>query len=113
MSIPPAWLIHVITVEPYLGQTGEGAEIYGDPLVVPCFAEARTKRIRTQQLDSSTGDETLSTAAAYCDPRDDITTGSKVTLPPVLGGRTTKVLEVAPRDAGSVLPWSHLELILQ
>lgn len=113
MSIPAEWLIHTINVEPYLGQTGEGAESYGPVVVVPCFAEARTKRIRTQQLDSSTGDEVLSTAVAYCDPRDDITSGSRVTLPPILGGRTTYVLEAAPRDAGAVLPWSHLELILQ
>jgi hypothetical protein len=45
--------------------------------------------------------------------RTDIPAGSRVTLPPVLGGRRTFVIDAAPRDAGNILPWSHLELILQ
>ena len=111
--IPVSWLIHTITVEPYLGQSGEGAELYGDALVISCFAEARTRRVRTQQLDASQGDEIVSSATAYCNPRTDIPASSRVTLPPALGGRRTFVLEAAPRDAGNILPWSHLELILQ
>lgn len=113
MSIPAGWLIHAITVEPYLGQTGGGAPSYGPPVTVPCFVEQKVRRIRASSSDTSSGDEVLSEATAYADPTEAhfaaCQVESRVTLP---RGRTTKILQTLDRDAGDLHPWSHLEIVL-
>lgn len=111
MSLPAAWLQHVITVEPYLGITGSGAELYGSAVMVPCLVEERLRHIRSQNSQNSTGDALTATATAYCDLTYAASAPpvSRVTLP---SGRVTYVLEALRRDGGSLPVPTHLELVL-
>jgi hypothetical protein len=110
-TIPSYLLQHVITIEPYLGQAGDGSPVYGDALEVACFLDAKVRRIRAQAADTSTGDEVLSEATAYAPgpTRTDITADSRVTLP---DGTQTRVLQLLRRDGGSLPVPSHLEIVL-
>lgn len=111
-QIPRAWLIHTISVQPYLGQAGDGSQVYGDAFDLPCLVEERRRHIRGTNNPSSTGDELWSTATAYADLgyAGTVTNASLVALP---SGRTTRVLDVGRRDGGNLPVPSHLELILE
>jgi hypothetical protein len=111
MSIPAAWLIHTITVEPYVGVTSMGVEIYDAPVQIPCFVEEKIRHVRSANSQSATGDELDSTASAYCELTyaTVATAVSRVTLP---SGRVTYVLEALRRDGGALPVPSHLELVL-
>jgi hypothetical protein len=111
MSIPAAWLVHTITVEPYLGTTSSGVQLYDTPVTVPCFVEEKIRHIRSANSQNATGDELDSTATVYaeltyaasCSPV------SRVTLP---DGGVTYVLEALRHDGGANPVPSHLELVL-
>ncbi len=111
MSFPDAWKIHTITVEPYMGTTGSGVQLYDAPVAVPCLVEEKIRHVRSTNSQNATGDELDSTATAYaelsfaaqCPPV------SRVTLP---SGRRTYVLETLRRDGGALPVPSHLELVL-
>lgn len=102
-------LIHTIVVEPYLGQSGAGEPLYGPAISVTCFVEERTRRIRTQQTDTSQGDEQLAEATAYAPLETDAPTESRITLP---SGRRTFVLQALRRDGGALPVPSHLEIVI-
>lgn len=102
--------VHSITLEPALGQSGRGEDLFGPAVAVPCFVEERVRRVRTKTSDSSQGDEILSEATAYAALGTDAPAGSRVTLP---SGRTTYVLQALRRDGGTFVPdVSHLEIVL-
>jgi hypothetical protein len=111
MSIPAAWLIHEITIDPYLGLTGQGEDAYGPSLTIKCLVEEKIRHIRAQDTVNSTGDELNSTATVYCELAyaRSIPPVSRVTLP---SGRVTRVLEALRRDGGNLPVPSHLELVL-
>lgn len=110
VSIPAYLLQHTITVEPLLGQTGQGEESFGPAVTLACFVEGRRRRVRTPSSSNSTGDEVLSTATAYCtDLNANAPVGSRVTLPE---GRVAYVLEALRRDGGALPVPSHLELLI-
>lgn len=110
MGVIPAFLlIHSISVEPYLGQAGDGSELFGPAAAVPCFVDEKVRRVRTPNTSTSTGDEVLSEATAYAALATDAPPGSRVQLPT---GRTTYVLQALRRDGGSLPVPSHLEIVL-
>jgi hypothetical protein len=111
MSIPAAWKVHTITVEPYLGITGLGAETYDAPVQIACFVEEKIRHIRSTNAQSASGDEINSTATAYCELAYAVSAPalSRVTLP---SGRVTYVLEALRRDGGNLPVPTHLELVL-
>lgn len=45
MRLPRALLVHTITVEPYLGASGQGPA-YGPPVEVPAYVEDRQRLVR-------------------------------------------------------------------
>lgn len=110
-SIPSELLVHVITVEPYAGQGGDGMPIYGAAFDVPCFVDSKVRRIRAQSTESSTGDEVLSEATAYAagPDRQDIPVESRVRLP---DGTYTRVLQLLRRSAPGLPTPDHLEIVL-
>lgn len=108
-SILAALFVHTIAVEPYLGQTGAGAELFGPAVTVPCFVDEKVRRVRTPSADTSVGDEVLSEATAYAALATVAPAGSRVTLPT---GRRAFVLQALRRDGGSLPVPSHLEIVI-
>lgn len=103
MGLLPMLLVHQITVEPYLGDSGYGPR-FGPAVVVRCFLDGQTRMVR-----SKTGTEITSSSTAYCPLATVAPPDSRVTL---ADGRQTTVIAALDRDgAGLPLP-SHLEVQL-
>lgn len=113
VSLPAAWLIHTLSVQPYEGQAGDGSKIYSAAVAIPCLVEEKTRRIRAASSDTATGDEVLSEATAYADLTivnvAACTPDSVVTLP---SGKVTRILQTLRRDGGNLPVPSHLEIVL-
>lgn len=104
MKLPGMWLRHEVTVEPYEGDSANGP-LYGDPVAVRCWLEARTRMVR-----AGNGREVTSGATFYC--RLDAVQAppeSRVTLP---DGRQTTVIDQARHDGGGLPTPDHLEVQL-
>lgn len=108
-TIPVALLQHTISVEPYLGQAGDGSELFGAATAVKCFVDEKIRRVRTASTENSTGDEVLSEATAYAHLSTVAPAGSRVTLPT---GRISYVLQALRRDGGALPVPSHLEIVI-
>lgn len=100
--LSPSFKRHTASVEPYLGAGTFGDE-YGPAFSVLGYAEAERKLVR-----ADTGEETVSEVTFWCDPGDDIPTGSRVTVL----GRTSFVLTVSTFDTGGLLHVDHREVAL-
>lgn len=95
------FLVHTVTVEPHLGESGYGGAIYGPPVNVPCFVDETTRMVR-----DSNGSETVSSSTIYAAPDAPITGGSRVTLP---SGDTTTVISSSRHDSGPLDLPDHME----
>ncbi|WP_282204539.1 hypothetical protein [Kitasatospora fiedleri] len=104
MAALPQWLMrHLITVEPYLGNSAYGPR-YGPPVQVRCFLDEQTRLVR-----ASSGDQVTSTSTAYSPLAINAPAESRVTLP---GGRQTTVIAALRRDGGGLATPDHVELQL-
>lgn len=108
-GIPAYLLVHTITIEPYAGQDGEGADLYGAPVEVACFVDAKRRRVRSPATNNATGDEVLSEATAYAPLATVAPPNSRVTLP---DGGVSRVIAALRRDGGSLPVPSHLEIVI-
>lgn len=103
-TIPSRFLVHTITVEPYLGDSSKGPR-YGPPETVACLLDEQTRGVR-----SAGGEQVTSTSTAYCLPGETAAPFSRVTLP---GGRITKVIQTKNRDGKGLGTPNHVEIQLE
>lgn len=103
-TIPRRFLIHAITIEPYLGDTSKGPK-YGPPVEAPCLLDEQTRAVR-----SPAGEQVTSTSTAYCLPGVAAPQFSRVTLP---SGRVTKVIQTKNRDGQGLGTPNHVEIQLE
>lgn len=108
-GIPAYLLVHTITIEPYIGQDGEGADLYGPAVEVRCFVDAKRRRVRSPATNNATGDEVLSEATAYAPLATVAPPNSRVTLP---DGGVSRIIAALRRDGGSLPVPSHLEIVI-
>ncbi|PJN40510.1 hypothetical protein CG747_12625 [Streptomyces sp. CB02959] len=92
MSRVPGWLLrHLITVEPYLGDSAYGPQ-YGPPAVaVPALVSAAVRQVR-----GADGREVVSSTTVIAAPGLDCPPGSRLTLP---DGRTTTAITTSAHAA--------------
>lgn len=101
----PGWLLqHLVTVEPFLGNTGTGPK-YGAAIEVRCFVEEKTRAVV-----APSGETVTSSSTVYARLDTVCPAKSKVTLP---SGRKTTVINAARQDGGGLPVPSHLEVQLQ
>lgn len=103
-ALPGRFLRHAITVEPYQGDGGTGP-LYGPPVSVRCFLDAKTRMVR-----SVAGREVTSTSTAYCPLATACPAESRVTLP---DGRTALVIAALRRDGAGLPTPDHLEVQME
>ncbi|MFI9824414.1 hypothetical protein ACIHFC_28780 [Streptomyces sp. NPDC052013] len=102
--IPRRYLIHEITVEPYVGESST-ASLYGPPTTVRCLLDEQTRAVRTPG-----GEQVTSTSTAYADLDETAPPLSRVTLP---DGRVTTVIQAKRRDGKRLGTPNHLEIQLE
>ncbi|MDX3066496.1 hypothetical protein PV518_30705 [Streptomyces sp. ND04-05B] len=102
--IPPRFLIHEITVEPYKGESSKGP-LYEAPATVKCLLDEQTRAVRTPG-----GEQVTSTSTAYTGLGENAPPLSRVTLP---DGRVTKVIQAKRRDGKTLGTPNHLEIQLE
>ncbi|MFI0530317.1 hypothetical protein ACH3XX_09735 [Streptomyces scabiei] len=102
--IPPRFLIHEITVEPYAGESSR-SPLYGAPAIVKCLLDEQTRAVRTPG-----GEQVTSTSTAYAGLDENAPPLSRVTLP---DGRVTKVIQAKRRDGRKLGTPNHLEVQLE
>lgn len=102
MSIPASLLVHVATVEGYVG-SGAGGDTYASPVALPCYFEQQ----RTVVKDAN-GDDAVSEATVYADLGDDIAPGSRVSV----NGYESSVITVSIFDDAGITGLAHRELAL-
>lgn len=102
--IPPRFLIHEITVEPYAGESSRGP-LYGAPATVKCLLDEQTRAVRTPG-----GEQVTSTSTAYAGLDETAPPLSRVTLP---DGRVTKVIQAKRRNGKKLGTPNHLEIQLE
>ncbi|MDQ0943271.1 hypothetical protein [Streptomyces sp. V1I1] len=103
MKLPGMWLRHEVTVEAYEGNSANGPK-YGVAFTVRCFAEDKTRLVR-----SPTGEEVTSMSTFYARRGVTIPAKSRVTLP---SGRKTTVIAVLDHHGGGLPTPDHLEVQL-
>ncbi|MFI7014387.1 hypothetical protein [Streptomyces sp. NPDC050164] len=104
MKLPGMWLRHQVTVEPYEGNSAVG-EVYGDPVLVRCWLEKKTRLVSAPD-----GRQVTSSSTFYCRlGAVDAPPESRVTLP---DGRKTTVIEQIENDGGGLPLPDHLEVQL-
>jgi hypothetical protein len=108
-GIPAYLFVHMITVEPYAGQDGDGGDLYGPAVEVACFVDAKVRRVRSPATNNATGDEVISEATAYAPLATVAPPNSRVTLP---DGTVSRVIAALRRDGGSLPVPSHLEIVI-
>lgn len=103
VSIPGGLLRHVVTVEPYLGQTANGPK-YGPGVAVRGFLDQQTREVR-----NPAGEVVVSSGTFLCRLATVAPPESRVTLP---DGRRGRVIAALRRDGGGLPTPDHLELQL-
>lgn len=103
MLIPAAVFRHQAVVEPYLG-TGPSGPKYGPAFPLKCYAQDKTRLVR-----SPDGDEVTSTSTVYAQLGPIVPVKSRVTLP---AGRRTTVIASLRHDGGGLPTPDHLEIQL-
>ena len=105
MRIPARFLVHEVTVRPYLGQSSVGA-VFGDPFQLQCMAQGKRRMVR-----AGDGAETLSSLTLFCAP------GQAATVPPGSEvdwqGDTTTVLDSTDHDSGGLGAPDHTEVVCE
>lgn len=102
-QIPGFLLRHVVTVEPFEGNTSSGPK-YGDPVEVKCFVLEKTRMVRAPNGEEVTSSTTVYTRLDVVCP-----TKSRVTLP---SGRKSTVIDAVRQDANGLPTPDHLEVQL-
>ena len=102
MKLPPAALVHTVTVEPYLGSSGRGPT-YGPPVRVRCLVEEKRRTVRGKEGRTLVAGSTIRTQLD-----EPITVESRITY----RGELVEVLAVARHDGGPSTP-NHLEVMVQ
>lgn len=97
-------LRHLVTVEPYLGQSANGPK-FGPPVTVRAFVDEQTREVR-----SSTGQQVVSGATVYCQLGPTMPPLSRVTL---ADGRQTRVINAHRHDGAGLPTPDHLEINLE
>jgi hypothetical protein len=102
MDLPEFLLQHTVTVEPWLGKNGYGADIWGPGVAIACFVEDKRRLVRAKD-----GSEVVSETTVYANRGPQIPARSRVTLP---SGRKPLVIVVSDHDGGTLPVPSHLEI---
>jgi len=103
-GIPAFLLQHKVSIEAYLGSTGNGVETYAAATTVACFADDKRRLVR-----ATTGEEVVSETTLYAALDTVAPPQSRVTL---ADGRVATVIQALRRDGGSLPVPSHLEIVL-
>ncbi|MER8233472.1 hypothetical protein [Streptomyces sp. NPDC094049] len=103
LTIPASMLIHLVTVEPYVG-VGPSGPVYGPAVTVRCLKEDCTRLVRGPD-----GDEVVSSATFYALPGTVAPAKSRVRLP---GGWRTTVIAFIDADGGHLGTPNHVEVQL-
>lgn len=96
------WHQHTVAIEPFLGTSGYGQDLFGPAVNVSGWLEHKVKNIRAPD-----GSETTSTAQFYCDLGVNAPPRSRGTFP---DGSTSRVIVVAPMGAGMLPLPEHVEV---
>lgn len=102
MKLPRRFLVHTVTVRPYLGNSSTG-KVYGPAFTLQCMAQGRRRMVRNGQ-----GAEVLSTLTLLAAPgqASSIPVGSQVDWQ----GDTTDVLTSTDMDSGGLGAPDHTEV---
>jgi hypothetical protein len=101
MDLPPEFLVHTVTVEPWTG-SGAYGDVWGTPFGIACFVEDKRRLVR-----AADGSEVVSETTVYTNRGPEIPNRSRVTLP---SGRKPLVIVVSDHDGGDLPVPSHLEI---
>lgn len=104
MPVPPFLLRHSITIEPFLGQGGNGPT-YGPAVTVKCFRDDARKLVR-----DGMGQQVVSEAQCVCPVGTVAPPLSRVTGLP--NGRTAYVITDKLRSGGGMPTPDHVEVAL-
>ena len=102
VRVPSSVLRQIVTIEPWLGQTGSGGPAYGTPVT---GVRARVER-RRRQVRVADGVDVMSTATMFVRPDVQVAEQARVTH----DGRLYTVLEVL--DGQALTQRSHREVLL-
>lgn len=102
MRLPGRYLVHTVTVRPYLGESSTGP-VYGAAFSLACMAQGSRRMVRDRD-----GQEQLSTLTLYAAPglADTIPPGSEVDW----RGDTTTVQASTDHDSGGLGAPDHTEV---
>lgn len=102
MRLPSRFLVHTVTVRPYLGESSTGP-VYGAAISLSCMAQGSRRLVRNKD-----GAEVLSTLTLYAAPgeTDRVPVGSEVDW----RGDTTTVLVSTEQDDGGLGAPQHSEV---
>jgi len=111
-GIPDQFLVHECTIEPYLGTTGEGVEIFAPAITVqPCLIDTGTKVLTRGNSNQGTGDERSASASIYAQLDLDtsaMTVRSRVRWDLGNGQQEARVDTITRMDGGSLPVPSHV-----
>lgn len=99
------FLVHSVTVEPWVGESGYGTPIYGLPVTVGCWVDETTRMVR-----ATDGQEVVSSATITAPPATLAPAGTRITLP---SGRATTVITIAHADSGPLDLPNHTEIVCE
>ena len=103
-QIPGFLLRHMVSVEPFLGNSSNGP-LYGAAVDVRCFVLEKTRMVR-----APSGEEVTSSTTVYARLETVCPAKSRVTLP---SGRKSTVIDAVRQDSGGLPTPDHLEVQLQ
>jgi hypothetical protein len=115
MGTIPAWLLtHSCTITPWRGTSGDGADVFGDPVTVSnCFIDESRTIARGNAANNSPGDAIVSGTKIFAPLSLDTSAflaGSRVTY---VSGPTTRVAFISGiqrRDGGGLPTPDHVEI---
>lgn len=115
MGTIPSWLLtHSCTILPWQGTSGDGADVYGDPIAVSnCFIDESRTIARGNAANNAPGDVVTSGTkifAALSLDTSAILPGSRVTYASGPTTRTAFVSTVQRRDGGGLPTPDHVEI---
>jgi len=102
------FFVHTVQIERYTG-SGAYGETFADPVSTAALVDDSDQMVR----DLGGQEVVSSTTVLLRIGTADIPLDSKVTLPAQFGDRTSRVIAVTRRDAGSLPLPSHVQLALR
>lgn len=105
MRLPDRYLVHEVTVRPYLGRSSTGP-VHGPAFTLPCMAQGGPRIVR-----DASGVERVSTLTLYCAPGQATTVpaGSEVDH----AGDSTTVMASINHDSGGLGAPDHTEVVCE